>query len=52
MEEKEKTIKNIETTMNMEGFVIGDTEKDLIFKYLNSEITEQSGVEYIKSKYK
>lgn len=52
MEEKEKLFKNIEATMNMEGFVIENEEKDLIFKYLNNEITEQNGIEYIKSKYR
>lgn len=52
MEDKEKLFKNIETIMNIEGYTIGSEEKNLIFQYLNSEITEEMGVEYIKSKYK
>lgn len=52
MEDKEKLFKNIEAIMNIEGFSIDNEEKNLIFQYLNSEITEEMGVEYIKSKYK
>lgn len=52
MEDKEKLFKNIESTMNMEGFIIENENKDLIFKYLNNEITEDMGIEYIKAKYK
>ena len=48
----EKLFKNIEAIMNIEGFSIDNEEKNLIFQYLNSEITEEMGVEYIKSKYK
>lgn len=52
MEDKEKLFKNIETIMNIEGYTMESEERDLIFKYLNSEITEEMGIEYIKSKYK
>lgn len=52
MEDKDKIFKNIETTMNMEGLFLENENKDLIFKYLNKEITEDMGIEYIKAKYK
>lgn len=52
MEEKEKLFKNIESTMNMEGFFLEEENKNIIFKYLNNEITEEMGIEYIKAKYK
>lgn len=51
MEEKERVFKNVEATMNIEGFHIEKEEKELIFQYLNHEITEQNGIDYIKSKY-
>ncbi len=52
MEEKEKLFKNIESTMNMEGFFLEEENKNIIIKYLNNEITEDMGIEYIKAKYK
>lgn len=52
MEEKERLFKNIESTMNTEGLFIEEENKNIIFKYLNNEITEDMGIEYIKAKYK
>lgn len=52
MDENNKIMKNIEATMIMEGLVVENDNKELIFKYLNNEITEQEGIDYIKSKYK
>lgn len=52
MEEKEKLFKNIESTMNMEGFFLEEENKNIIIKYLNNEITEDMGIEHIKAKYK
>lgn len=38
---KKKIIRNVETSMNMEGLFLGEIEKDLIQKYLHHELTEK-----------
>lgn len=52
MEYNEKFFKNIEASLNIENLFIENDNKELIIKYLNNEITEEFGTEYIKSKYK
>lgn len=51
VEKEEKIIRNVETSMNMEGLFLGEIEKDLIQKYLHHELTEKEGIQKIISMY-
>lgn len=47
----EKIIKNIASSMAIEGMHLEQNDINLINSFLNNEITEQEGIEKIKSEF-
>lgn len=51
MLDNDKIIKNVKSTMAFEGFVLDDNDIFLINEFLNHNITEQEGIDKIKSEF-
>lgn len=44
-------IESVKATMKIEGMELNTELENLMFKYLNDEISSEQGIEYIKSKF-
>lgn len=51
MIDNEKIIKNVKSTMACENFILDDSDLVLINEFLNNKITEQEGIDKIKSEF-
>lgn len=49
---KERAINNAIASIEMEGFVITDEQRELVKKVVNKEIPYEEALETIKNKYK
>ncbi len=49
MSQEERMVENIKTTMAVEGLFLQDQDVSLIMQFLNKEITEEQGIDMIKS---
>ena len=52
MDENEKLINNIKATMGFEGFILEESDIDIIKSYLKSDITKEQGIDIIKNEFK
>lgn len=52
LNENEKIINNIKTSMSFEGMNLDKSDIDLINSFLDNKITEQEGIEIIKNEFK
>lgn len=51
MEENNKIIQNIKTSMQIENCILSDKDINLMNSFLNNEISESQAVEKIKSEF-
>lgn len=49
---KERAINNAIASIEMEGFVITDEQRELVKRVVNKEISYEEALESIKNKYK